>query len=121
MANEIYTYKNFLMSVGKFPAFCNEGDLDLCKRELSTFFAHTTHECGYESPYMEYPTWRQGFYWITEIACTPPTGQAVCDYSDPTNIWWPPTEGVQYYGRGPFQLSWNYNYGQFSVAFYNDD
>ena len=23
----------------------------------------------------------------------------------------------QYYGRGPFQLSWNYNYGQFSNVF----
>lgn len=24
---------------------------------------------------------------------------------------------MQYYGRGPFQLSWNYNYGQFSNVF----
>ena len=30
---------------------------------------------------------------------------------------WPPQAGVQYYGRGPMQLSWNYNYGQFSNIF----
>jgi len=27
---------------------------------------------------------------------------------------WPPQSGEQYYGRGPIQLSWNYNYGAFS-------
>jgi hypothetical protein len=26
----------------------------------------------------------------------------------------PNNEGVQYYGRGPLQISWNYNYGAFS-------
>lgn len=30
---------------------------------------------------------------------------------------WPNQPGVQYYGRGPMQLSWNYNYGQFSNVF----
>lgn len=27
---------------------------------------------------------------------------------------------MQYYGRGPLQISWNYNYGQFSNAEYGD-
>lgn len=45
----------------------------------------------------------------------------MCDYKS-TN-WskeqdaWPPQNGAQYYGRGPMQLSWNYNYGQFSNIF----
>jgi len=30
---------------------------------------------------------------------------------------WPPNPNEQYYGRGPMQLSWNYNYGQFSNVF----
>ena len=55
--------------------------------------------------------WRQGFYFITENACTPPVGDPKCDYKDDTSLWWPPVDGVQYYGRGPLQISWNYNYG----------
>ena len=46
MANEIYDYDSFLMAVGKFPKFCGDGDEKLCKRELSTIFAHMTHEVG---------------------------------------------------------------------------
>ena len=30
---------------------------------------------------------------------------------------WPPQSDVQYYGRGPVQLSWNYNYGRYSTVF----
>ncbi|MFM1998804.1 MAG: hypothetical protein RL204_751 [Bacteroidota bacterium] len=32
----------------------------------------------------------------------------------------PPNPAVGYYGRGPIQLSWNYNYGQLSKFLYND-
>ena len=32
----------------------------------------------------------------------------------------PCSPGKQYYGRGAKQLSWNYNYGAFSVAMYGD-
>jgi hypothetical protein len=31
---------------------------------------------------------------------------------------YPPVKGVSYHGRGPLQLSWNYNYGQFSEAYF---
>lgn len=121
-ANQIYDYQSFLMAVAKFPAFCLEGDANLCKRELSTFFAQTTHECGMEESWQAIPTWRQGFYYITEKACTPQTGAPICDYKSDgqSAIWWPPRSGVQYFGRGPFQLSWNYNYGQFSTAEFGD-
>lgn len=30
---------------------------------------------------------------------------------------WPPQKGAQYHGRGPFQLSYNFNYGAFSNIF----
>ena len=32
---------------------------------------------------------------------------------------WEPASGVQYYGRGPLQLSWNLDYGQFSTTVNN--
>jgi len=63
-------------------------------------------------------------YWITEIRCTEELDGAdantpACDYAD-RGGWagkaYPPQAGEQYYGRGPFQLSWNYNYGAFSKA-----
>ncbi|CBI37052.3 unnamed protein product, partial [Vitis vinifera] len=33
------------------------------------------------------------------------------DYCDSTNTEWPCYPGKSYKGRGPIQLSWNYNYG----------
>jgi len=60
-------------------------------------------------------------FWVTEIRCTEPNpeaGTSSCDYKQ--SGWsaeaFPPQQDVQYYGRGPFQLSWNYNYGPFSKA-----
>ena len=60
------------------------------------FFAMTTHECGQESESSVYPTWRQGFYYITEKACTAPYGGETCDYigEDYALDTWPPAEGV---------------------------
>ena len=65
----------------------------------------------------------QHTHWITEINCTPPHNdppESKCDYkTDPGSVsstLWPPVDGVQYYGRGPFQLSWNFNYGPFSQS-----
>lgn len=34
------------------------------------------------------------------------------NYCDNTKIQYPCVAGEGYYGRGPIQLSWNYNYGQ---------
>jgi len=123
IANELYDYHSFLKASAKFTSFCLEGDAWLCKRELSTFFAMTTHESGFEETYSTYPTWRQGFYFITEKACTPAVGDPDCDYKSTGSSAeiWPPADDVQYFGRGPFQLSWNYNYGPFSRMAYDDD
>ncbi|KAL8479334.1 hypothetical protein ACS0TY_026270 [Phlomoides rotata] len=33
------------------------------------------------------------------------------DYCDETNKQWPCAPNKGYYGRGPLQISWNYNYG----------
>lgn len=118
-ANALYDYQSFLMAAAKYPAFCNEGDADLCKRELATFFAMTTHEVGQENPSSSLPMWRQGFYYITEKACTAPYGGSTCDYKSESTVW-PPVSNVQYFGRGPFQLSWNYNYGAFSTVLDGD-
>jgi hypothetical protein len=67
IADDFYTYENFLRAVAKFPAFCNEynadepltqlfwtntADLDsVCKRELSALFAHIAFESGKNDPW----------------------------------------------------------------------
>ena len=49
--NKQYTYEAFVTAAGLFPKFCGEGDpslgltdAEVCKRELSTLFAHVIFE-----------------------------------------------------------------------------
>lgn len=126
MRDDLYTYEGFLRAVAKFPAFCDESnrsDLTLdeaCRYELATLFAHFGQETGNHNPNDPViEEWRQGLVHVTEWACTEPqsgAGTSTCDYKENWGVGasYPPQSGVQYYGRGPFQLSWNYNYGAFS-------
>ena len=129
LADDIYTYDNFLKAVAKFPALCNETNLkdssnqawtveDTCKRELASIFAHWTQETGARNA-NEGEYWTQALYYVQEIRCNQGHVDPTCD--DKSSNWsakiWPPASGKQYYGRGPFQLTWNYNYGQFSNVF----
>jgi len=124
--NALYKYDGLLRAIGKYPAFCGETNLegysldDTCKRELATLFAHFNQETGQHDVNNPLEEWRQGLWHITEWACTEPQqgrGTSRCDYKQ-TWGWgfeeYPPQAGEQYFGRGPFQLSWNYNYGAFS-------
>ena len=97
----------------------------MCKRELATLFAHFVQETGLKSAQQGNEPWQQGLHYTTEAVCSEGGAlylQPECDYKS-TN-WsaaedaWPPQDGKQYFGRGVLQLSWNYNYGQFSnIAF----
>ena len=125
-ANDLYEYEDFLRAVGLFPMFCGEappaaGDIDdVCRRELAALFAHWGQETGKRDP-SDGAFWTQGLYWVEEIACKNLPDFVGCDYK--SQNWsagetaWPPQDGVQYFGRGPIQLSWNYNYGAFSNVF----
>jgi len=132
MRNEFYTLDGFLKAIGKFPAFCGENnregqsDLLTCKREVATLFGHFVQESSYNSNWVEehdgIPLWQQGLYFINELGCGPGTagdGHPSCDYmwGGWSDIAWPPQPGAQYHGRGPFQLSYTFNYGAFSNVF----
>ena len=129
-AAAVYTYESFLTAIAKFPAFCNEAaDMsiieEVCAQELATVFAHFTQETGGHNVHDEIPEWRQGLYHITEMGCSD-TGSG-CEYRGGTcqeGTWqaaaWPCAEGQKYYGRGAKQLSYNYNYGQFSDVMFGD-
>ncbi|KAF8402341.1 hypothetical protein HHK36_013295 [Tetracentron sinense] len=87
-----YSRAVFLEALNSYPSFGKVGTADDSKREIAAFFAHVTHGTGH-------------FCYIEEI------DGASKDYCDETNTQYPCVDGKGYYGRGPIQLSWNYNYG----------
>jgi len=84
---------------------------------LAGIFAHWGQETGKRDP-TDGDFWTQALYWVQEIRCNGTNDQS-CNYAQGgwASTAWPPQAGKQYYGRGPFQLSWNYNYGAFSNVF----
>ncbi|CAN6321574.1 unnamed protein product [Urochloa humidicola] len=89
-----YTYDAFIEAASKFPGFGTTGNYQTRKRELAAFFGQTSHE-------------------TTGGWATAPDGQFAWGYcrvkeQNPTD---PP-----YYGRGPIQLTHEYNYRQAGQA-----
>jgi hypothetical protein len=92
------------------------------KRELSAFLSNISKETtgGWQLPVGsgsqgDYAQW--GLYFVHEVGYT--SANSAGTYSQASTEY-PPNPAVGYYGRGPIQLSWNYNYGQFSKFLYND-
>ena len=77
---------------------------DDCKHEIAAILAHIKHETD-------------SLKYVNEVACVTST-ESVCTYNSASTIW-PPVDGQRYFGRGAFQLSWNYNYGPFSAQAFN--
>ncbi|KAL9257824.1 Endochitinase EP3-like protein [Drosera capensis] len=88
-----YSRAGFLSAwESNYTDFGTTGSVEESLREIAAFFAHVTHETGH-------------FCYINEI-----NGSSK-DYCDETNTEWPCNPSKGYYGRGPIQLSWNFNYG----------
>lgn len=131
----MYSYDGFLRAVGKFPKFCMENnktlsgmnDIDMCKKELATLFAHFALETSYNSQWEvdnnnQIPLWRQGLHFIENVNCEGGNlDNAGCHYHSHgwANDAWPNQPNQQYYARGPIQLAHGYNYGRFSNVFYD--
>nr|AGW81842.1 class I chitinase [Theobroma cacao] len=103
-ARGFYTYDAFIAAAKSFPAFATTGDDATRKREVAAFLAQTSHEttggAGWAAPDGPY-TW--GYCYNREL-----NPADYCQW-DPN---YPCAPGKQYFGRGPMQLTWNYNYGQ---------
>ncbi len=105
-----------------FADFVNrESDIDN-RRELGAFLANISKETtgGWQQPIGggsegDYAQW--GLYFVHELGYT--NDNSAGTYSQ-ASAEFPPNPVVGYYGRGPIQLSWNYNYGQLSKFLYND-
>lgn len=76
----------------RFSRIGREGSAEDRKREIAALMAHLWQETG-------------GLQFVTELS--PPS--TYCRTPDPL---YPCAAGKSYFGRGPLQLSWNYNYGQ---------
>ncbi|OVA07850.1 Glycoside hydrolase [Macleaya cordata] len=87
-----YSRNAFLEAVKSYPRFGQTGSQEDSKREIAAFFAHVTHETGH-------------FCYKEEI------NGASKDYCQRGNTQYPCVPGKGYFGRGPIQLTWNYNYG----------
>ncbi|MER6470766.1 glycoside hydrolase family 19 protein [Streptomyces collinus] len=90
--NSFYTYSGLTAALSAYPAFANTGSDTVKKQEAAAFLANVNHETGGLVYVVEQNTANYPHY---------------CDWSRPYGC---PAGQAAYYGRGPIQLSWNFNY-----------
>ncbi|RHY48509.1 hypothetical protein DYB30_007236 [Aphanomyces astaci] len=90
----IYKYENLVAIAAKYPEFANTGNVDVDRREVAAFLGQISLESG-------------DLRYVEEI-----NKSTMCQQSAE----YPCAAGKQYFGRGPIQLSWNYNYKDFGKA-----
>lgn len=110
----IYTYDALLEAARTFPAFLTEGTADERRRELAAFLANIAHETTGGWPTAPGGPEAWGLCFSEEVGCSTAPPPA-CEYCV-ADARWPCAAGARYYGRGPIQLSYNYNYGQAGEA-----
>ncbi|MFT3921842.1 MAG: chitinase [Myxococcales bacterium] len=109
----LYSYSAFLAAAAYYPAFAAHGTDTQRKQEVAAFLANIAHETtgGWDTAPGGRFAW--GLYFTQEVGCE---GGACTQYCDASNATYPCQPGKTYQGRGPLQLSWNYNYGQLGVV-----
>ncbi|WP_236241822.1 glycoside hydrolase family 19 protein [Streptomyces sp. CC228A] len=90
--NPFYTYSGLKAALAAYPAFANTGGATVSKQEAAAFLANVSHETGGLVHIVEQNTANYPHY---------------CDSGQPYGC---PAGQAAYYGRGPIQLSWNFNY-----------
>lgn len=104
----IYTYEAFVKAASSFPLFAGEGSPANRKRELTAFFANIAHETMNGGPGASGGAYTWGLYYTEEQACL----DGHCkQYNTGGASPYKPVAGKSYYGRGPMQLTYAYNYG----------
>ena len=101
--------KSLMKAASGFPLFAGEGDVTVRKRELAAFFAEIAHETTNGGPGAPGGPLSWGLYYTEELGC----GDGHCrQYNSDNGGRYKAVAGKTYYGRGPIQLSYPYNYGQ---------
>jgi predicted chitinase len=87
-----YSYQGLVKAMKAFPAFAHRGNGTTRKQEAAAFLANVSHETG-------------GLVHIVEQ--NEANWPSYCDTGQPYGC---PAGQAAYHGRGPIQLSWNFNY-----------
>lgn len=90
--NPFYTYSGLTAALSAYPGFANTGSDTVKRQEAAAFLANVGHETGGLVYVVEQNTANYPHY---------------CDTGQPYGC---PAGQSAYYGRGPIQLSWNFNY-----------
>lgn len=90
--SSFYTYAGLVAALDAYPEFAQAGGTEIAKREAAAFLANVNHETG-------------GLVYVKEINTA--NYSHYCDWSQSYGC---PAGQSAYYGRGPIQLSWNFNY-----------
>ncbi|MGW3512184.1 glycoside hydrolase family 19 protein [Streptomyces sp. NPDC000994] len=90
--NGFYTYSGLVAALSSYPGFATTGGDEAKKQEAAAFLANVSHETG-------------GLVYVVEQNTA--NYPNYCDWSQPYGC---PAGQSAYYGRGPIQLSWNFNY-----------
>jgi basic endochitinase B len=97
-----FTYSAFTEAAAAFPSFGTAGTATENKREIAAFLAQASQETNGAGP----GQFNGGLCFVQEGGSAP-TSASYC-VSDPAN---PCVAGQSYRGRGPLQVSYNFNYG----------
>lgn len=109
--------KTLMTNVCDYGSFLSVGDLNTRKRELAGFLANISHETGGGTIQGEVEESLTGLYFNEEVGYI---GSSAIGYVQSTGTAYLPVAGKSYHGRGPIQLSYNYNYGLCSDVLYGD-
>lgn len=109
--------KELCTSVCDYGSFLAVGDLNTRKRELAGFLANISHETGGGTVEGEVDESLSGLYFNEEVGLI---GSSAIGYVQSSGTSYLPVAGKSYHGRGPIQLSYNYNYGLCSDVLFGD-
>ena len=106
-----FTYESLIRAAGRFPTFGTTGSDEARRREVAAFLANVSHETT--GGWAEAPDgpFAWGLCFGEELACGGTPSPCAETYCQSTSTEFPCKRGESYHGRGPLQLSWNYNYG----------
>jgi chitinase len=127
-----FTHNALIQASRMFPEFLSDSNDKVNRRELAAFLANAAHETngGWDTAPGGRESW--GFYFNSEVPClTLPGGcpgygsiYATC-IAEPWKSMYPCAQcndaKCQYFGRGPMQLTYNYNYGLASQSIFKDN
>ncbi|WGK69289.1 chitinase [Candidatus Haliotispira prima] len=132
LGGDYYTWENFVEASRYFPKFLGEGTTEDKYRELAAFLGNKSHETGDGWADLGSDRWKYGLVWIVELDALSNAGlsrqptdrdvlyRAYFPHYEVAHNSYSPVKGKSYHGRGPVQLSWNYNYGMMSENMFGD-